>query len=121
MKKYKSYLVQFVGNGYFADKQYFDYWSFTNDVIKAKRYKSEKTASNRVKKATLSPLYRILNAKVIEELITFVIDPTDGSKKMLTTMTVISESKKAELLEKMEFTGSTIENLVDDEHDPFWD
>jgi hypothetical protein len=118
MKKYKSYLVQFVGNGYFADKQYFDYWSFTNDIVKAKRYKTPKTATNRVKKATLSPLYKILDTKVIEELITFVIDPIDGSNKMITTMTVISESKKADIVE---ITGSTIENLVDSEHDPFWD
>lgn len=121
MKKYKSYLVQFIGNGYFANKQYYDYWSFTNDIIKAKRYKSAKTAMNRVKKASLSPLYKKLDTKVIEELITFEVNPNDGSKKMVTTLTTISESKKIDVVESLEITGTTIENLITDENDPFWD
>lgn len=117
MKTFKSYLVQFDGNGYFADKQYYQFWTFTYDPIKAKRYKTLRTAINRIKKAKISLVYRVLDSKIYEEIITFVEDGNDGTNKMITTRTIVHEDKKIEVFSA---TGETIGNVIDDPDDPFW-
>jgi len=42
------YLAYFKGKGYYADKQPFYSWSLTEDINKAKRYKTKKGALNRI-------------------------------------------------------------------------